>query len=92
MAAKLYVGNLPFETTKDQLMEVFGKVGQVVEATVITDRMTGRSKGFGFVEMASEEDAKKAVEQLNNTQIGDRTIKVDEARPPKERTDFHQQR
>ena len=86
MAAKLYVGNIPFETTKEQLEEVFSQAGTVVEVSIITDRMTGRSKGFAFVEMSSEEEAKKAIETLNNAEVGGRSIKVDEARPPKERS------
>jgi len=81
MAAKLFVGSLPFATTSDQLREMFAKVGQVVEANVVTDKMTGRSRGFGFVEMASDEDAKKAISQLNGSEIDGRKIFVSEARP-----------
>ncbi|OGE00342.1 RNA-binding protein [Candidatus Curtissbacteria bacterium RIFCSPHIGHO2_12_41_11] len=81
MAAKLFVGSLPFATTSDQLREMFAKAGQVVEANVVTDKMTGRSRGFGFVEMASDEDAKKAISQLNGSEIDGRKIFVSEARP-----------
>ena len=81
MAAKLFVGSLPFATTSDQLREMFAKVGQVVEANVVTDKMTGRSRGFGFVEMASDEDAKKAVTTLNGSDLEGRKIFVSEARP-----------
>ena len=81
MAAKLFVGSLPFSTTSEELKEVFGKAGQVVEANVVMDKMTGRSRGFGFVEMGSEEDAKKAIDQLNGTELGGRKVFVSEARP-----------
>lgn len=81
MAAKLFVGSLPFSTTSDELREIFAKVGQVVEANVVMDKMTGRSRGFGFVEMASEGDAKKAIDSLNGSEVGGRKIFVSEARP-----------
>lgn len=81
MAAKLFVGSLPFSTTSEELKEVFAKVGQVVEANVVMDKMTNRSRGFGFVEMGSEEDAKKAITELNGSEVGGRKIFVSEARP-----------
>lgn len=81
MAMKLFVGSLPFGTTSDQLREMFAKVGQVTEANVVMDKMTGRSRGFGFVEMAADEDAKKAIEKLNGTEVEGRKIFVSEARP-----------
>ena len=81
MAAKLFVGSLPFATTSDQLREMFAKVGQVVDANVVTDKMTGRSRGFGFVEMASDEDAKRAITTLNGSDLEGRKIFVSEARP-----------
>ena len=81
MAVKLFVGSLPFATTSDQLREMFAKVGQVVEANVVTDKMTGRSRGFGFVEMVSDEDAKKAIGELNGSEVEGRKIFVSEARP-----------
>ena len=85
MEPKLYVGNLSYETTEDELRQLFGEAGEVVSAAVITDRETGRSKGFGFVEMASAEDAKKAIEQLNGTKFMERSLTVNEARPQQPR-------
>jgi len=82
---KLYVGNLNYDTTKDKLEEVFSKAGKVVDANVITDKYTGRSKGFAFVEMATEEEAQKAVSEVNDTEIDGRNVKVDVARPRKPR-------
>lgn len=84
MATKLFVGSLPYTTTSDQLSEIFSKAGKVTEANVVTDKMTGRSRGFGFVEMASEEDAKKAIDTLNGTEVEGRKIFVSEARPPRQ--------
>lgn len=81
MATKLFVGSLPFATTSDQLTEMFSKAGKVAEANVVMDKMTGRSRGFGFVEMATEEDAKKAIDTLNGTEVDGRKIFVSEARP-----------
>jgi len=81
MAKKLFIGSLPFATTSDELREVFAKVGTVNEANVVTDKMTGRSRGFGFVEMASDEEADKAIKELNGTEVGGRKIFVSEARP-----------
>lgn len=82
---KLYVGGLPYATTDAELAEEFGKAGTVDSATIITDRMTGRSKGFGFVEMATEAEAQAAVDMWNGKDFGGRTILVDVARPMKER-------
>ncbi len=87
MAAKLFVGSLPFATTSDQLQEIFAKAGTVVSANVVMDKMTGRSRGFGFVEMSSDEEAKKAVDQLNGTEVDGRKIFVSEARPQQPRDD-----
>lgn len=81
MATKLFVGSLPFATTSDQLRAIFEKAGKVADANVVTDKMTGRSRGFGFVEMGSEEDAKKAIDQLNGSDVDGRKIFVSEARP-----------
>ncbi len=81
MAKKLFVGSLPYETTSDQLRDIFAKAGQVAEANVVMDKMTGRSRGFGFVEMANDDDAKKAIDTLNGTEIDGRKIFVSEARP-----------
>jgi cold-inducible RNA-binding protein len=85
MAKKLYVGGLSYNTTKDSLREMFGAAGTVESATVITDRMSGRSKGFGFVEMATEAEAQKAIEMFNGKELDGRSITVNEARPPESR-------
>jgi len=85
MGKKLYVGNLPYEADREKLQNFFSEAGQVVDSVVITDRATGRSKGFGFVEMASEEEAKKALEMFNGKDFDGRTIKVDFAKPQQER-------
>jgi RNA recognition motif-containing protein len=77
---RLYVGGLPYQTTEQDLTDLFTQVGQVTFATVITDRDTGRSKGFGFVEMSNNEEAQAAIQQLNGTMLGNRTITVNEAR------------
>jgi len=88
MNKRIYVGNLAYSTTSEQLHELFSAHGEVKEANLITDRNTGNSKGFGFVEMASDEDAKKAIEALNEQDVDGRTIVVNEAkervsRPPR---------
>lgn len=85
MAKKLYAGNLSYNMTEDDLRETFGKLGEVLSAKIIMDNETGRSKGFGFVEMANDEDGDKAITSLNGTSLLDRTITVSEARPQKER-------
>lgn len=87
MAVKLYVGNLPYTTTDDDLKELFAPYGNVVSATVITDRDSGRSKGFGFVEMETDEEAKAAIEALNGKDFSGRNLVVNEARPREERSD-----
>ncbi len=76
---KIYVGNLPWSTTDQELSELFGDSGEVRSATVITDRETGRSRGFGFVEMDNDEDAKKAIADLNGKDMGGRPLRVNEA-------------
>lgn len=81
MATRLFVGNLPYSLTDQELGEKFSSAGTVVSANVITDRMSGRSKGFGFVEMGSEEEAQKAIQTLNGQDMGGRAIVVNEARP-----------
>jgi RNA recognition motif-containing protein len=86
MNKKLYVGNLNYATTEDELRALFTEVGPVVSATVITDRTTGRSKGFGFVEMESETGAQEAIERLNDFEFNHRHITVSEARPRRERS------
>ncbi|HSB34632.1 MAG TPA: RNA-binding protein [Nitrospirota bacterium] len=85
MAKKLYVGNLSYSTHDEDLREAFSKIGEVLSVTLITDQATGRSKGFGFVEMATDEDAEKAIATLNGTTFMERTITVNEARPKTER-------
>lgn len=91
MSVKLYVGNLDYTVTDSQLTEMFAKAGTVVSAVVISDRYSGRSKGFGFVEMSSEEEAKKAIEMFNEKDLQGRKLVVNEARPRQPR-DFQQNR
>ena len=86
MNTKLFVGNLSFNTTENDLQDAFAAHGTVTEANLMTDRSTGRPRGFGFVTMGSPEEAQKAISALNGTQLGDRTITVNEARPREERT------
>lgn len=85
MAKKLYVGGLSYSTTSDVLKEAFSAAGNVESAIVITDKMSGRSKGFGFVEMSTEDEAQKAIEMFNGKELDGRTITVNEARPMEER-------
>ncbi len=82
---KLYVGNLSFNTTAQDLQELFGSVGTVESANVIDDRETGRSRGFGFVEMSSKEEGETAIEQFNGKEVDGREIKVNEAKPQENR-------
>ena len=86
MAKRLYVGNLPFDISEDQLHELFSAHGQVASTKLITDFNTGRSRGFGFVEMGSDEEAKAAIEKMNKSKVGDRELVVNEARPHPERS------
>ena len=81
MSRKLYVGNLPFEVGEGELQDLFGRIGAVESVTVMRDQMTGRARGFAFVEMSTEEDAQKAIDQLHGSQVGGRTLTVNEARP-----------
>lgn len=81
MATKLYVGGLSYDTSDESLREAFAQAGEVTSATVIRDRMTGRSRGFGFVEMATDEGAQTAIRELNGTVLDGRTVTVNEARP-----------
>ena len=87
MAKRLYVGGLPYETTDDELKELFSEAGAVESAKVVTDRYSGRSRGFGFVEMSNDDEAMKAIESMNGKQIGERAITVNEAKPMGERTE-----
>lgn len=85
MAMKLYVGNLSFQTSSEELQQLFSKAGTVESASVVEDRDTGRSRGFGFVEMASKEDGEKAIQQFNGTDLNGRNLTVNEARPREDR-------
>ena len=85
MAKKLYIGGLPYSTTDVELKDAFSQAGTVVSAVVIVDKMSGRSKGFGFVEMSSDEEAQKGIEMMNGKDFGGRTLTVNEARPMEER-------
>ncbi|MFQ6019470.1 MAG: RNA recognition motif domain-containing protein [Dehalococcoidia bacterium] len=85
MASKLYVGGLSFDTTEEELREFFQQSGAVDSASIAMDRYSGRSRGFGFVEMSSSEEARKAIQELNGKTLGGRTLTVEEARPPRER-------
>lgn len=87
MSTRLFVAGIPFAVKDQELQDFFAKVGQVASAKVITDRYSGRSKGFGFVEMASEADAEKAIAELNSADFGGRQIIVKEAYPMKDRNE-----
>ena len=85
MAKKLFVGGLPYATTDSELSDAFSKAGSVTSATIITDRMTGRSKGLGFVEMANDDEADAAISMWYGKDFGGRSLTVNEARPMRER-------
>ncbi|HTV03120.1 MAG TPA: RNA-binding protein [Luteitalea sp.] len=85
MAKSLFVGNIPYQISEAELEEMFSQAGAVESVTVMRDRMTGRPRGFAFVSMANDEDAQKAVQQFDGTQLGGRAIAVNEARPRPER-------
>ena len=85
MSVNIYVGNLSYDTTEDTLRTLFGEFGEVESARVITDRYTGRSKGFGFVEMTAEDAAQEAIGALNGRSVDGREIRVDKAKPRTER-------
>src|SRR5258707_15160070 len=85
MAAKLFVGNLSFQATEEDLRELFAQSGTVESVRIVTDQFTGRPRGFGFVEMATKEEATKAIEMLNGRLFRDRNLVVDEARPQAQR-------
>jgi RNA recognition motif-containing protein len=88
MSSKIYVGGLPYATTDAQLQEIFSAHGTVESARVITDKFTGRSRGFGFVEMTSSEEAQRAIQALNGTDLDGRNLTVNEARPQEKRSGF----
>lgn len=81
----IYIGNLAYGVTSDDLNEAFGAFGEISRATVITDRETGRSKGFGFVEMPNDDEARKAIEEMNDKPLSGRNIRVNEAKPREDR-------
>ncbi|MFQ5341202.1 MAG: RNA recognition motif domain-containing protein [Anaerolineae bacterium] len=85
MGKKLYVGNLSYDTREDQLRELFGQAGTVESVVIITDRDTGRSKGFGFIEMSSDAEAREAINRFNGQALEGRDLTVDEARPRRDR-------
>jgi cold-inducible RNA-binding protein len=85
MATRLFVGSLSYSTGSDRLKEVFSQAGEVVQAVVITDKFSGRSKGFGFVEMSTDEETQKAIEMFNGQDVDGRKLVVNEARPMTER-------
>jgi RNA recognition motif-containing protein len=86
MAKKLYVGNLSYQTTQEQIHELFSEAGEVAEVILITDRETGRPKGFGFIEMATQEGADEAIKRFNGYTLDNRVLTVNEARPREERS------
>jgi cold-inducible RNA-binding protein len=87
MGRKLYVGNLPYEVGEAELQELFSRAGSVESVSVMRDQATGRARGFAFVEMSTDEEAKKAISELNATQLGGRSLTVNEARPKASRSD-----
>jgi RNA recognition motif-containing protein len=86
MAKKLYVGNLSYDTTREQIHTLFSQAGKVAEITLITDRDSGRPKGFGFVEMETEAEAQEAIKRFNGQMLDSRALTVNEARPREERS------
>jgi RNA recognition motif-containing protein len=86
MGSKIYVGGLPYSTTEQQLSDLFAVHGAVTSSRIITDKFTGQSRGFGFVEMSSDSEAQAAITALNGTELGGRTLTVNEARPQEPRT------
>ncbi len=82
---KLYVGNMPYQLTEDELKELFSEAGEVVSVKIITDRMTGQSKGFGFIEMGSKQEGQQAISMINGRLVEGRPLTVNEAKPPQQR-------
>ncbi|MEM3091691.1 MAG: RNA-binding protein [Candidatus Pacearchaeota archaeon] len=92
---KIYVGNLPFSVNSEKLKELFSEYGDIEEATIITDKFSGRSKGFGFVTFSKDDSAKKAIKAMNDKEVDGRKLKVNEAKPMEERParkDFRERR
>jgi cold-inducible RNA-binding protein len=87
-AYKLYVGGIPYETSEDALKDAFSQAGTVTSAVIITDRETGRSRGFGFIEMTSDEELQKAIEMFDGKELEGRKLTVNKARPPKEKKEW----
>lgn len=87
MSINIYVGNLSFDTAEDELRDHFAQYGAIDSVKIISDQFTGRSRGFGFVEMPSREEGMKAIEELDSKELGGRTLKVNEAKPKKPRQD-----
>ncbi len=85
MGTKVYVGNLSFDASEESLKELFSQAGEVVSANIITDKFSGRSKGFGFIEFKTEDEMKAAIEQFNGYSFMSRDLRVNEARPPEKR-------
>ena len=85
MAKRLYVGNLPYEVTQDQLQKLFSEAGTVDEVNLITDKMTGRAKGFAFIDMGTEKEAQEAIKKFNDYELDGRKLVVNEARPREDR-------
>jgi len=86
---KMYVGNIPYNATEEDLRELFSPYGEIVSLKIIQDQDTGRSKGFGFIEMAEEKDARKAIEELNGKDFMEKTLKVSEAKPQQKQGGFN---
>ncbi|GAF77407.1 unnamed protein product [marine sediment metagenome] len=84
----IYIGNLDYSLQEDDLKQIFGKYGEVTSVKIITDKFTGKGKGFAFVEMTEEKEATTAINELDGTEINGRNIKVNKARPPRERSDY----
>jgi RNA recognition motif-containing protein len=87
MATRLFIGNLPYQMSSADLGQLFAQAGSVISADVVMDRMTGRSRGFGFVEMSTEEETRKAIEMLNGYEVEGRKLIVNQARPREEKQD-----
>jgi len=92
MGKKIYVANIPFNATEQDIKDLFSDYGEVVSAKIITDKFTGQSKGFGFIEMGSDEDAKKTISELNGKTFMGKTLTLAEARPQQPRTGFKERK